>query len=265
MDKKISQSILKDFNSYKGKELCGLQFKGKYYDDLQFPSTEAMNLGNYFEYLCTGALPKNGNIPEPKISYKGTKRETLATPYLRAKESASLFKKICKELNIEIEKVGLKLESKYKQGTLDIWGKVDGKPAIIDLKYSGLIDDKWSETGWEDESLHYKEKLLVQAVHYKLLISENYNLDLKDFDFYFLVFSSKEVHNVKFFRINIDDDMFSFHNAHIESLYKHLNALDIEKDFVPYPSLKSCFKCPLFESCEHKTEVPIVKEIYYGS
>lgn len=264
MSRKISQSLLKDYNSYKGKQLCGLQFKGKYFGDLEFETTEAMDLGNYFEYLCTGALPKNGKIPKPRISYKGTKREAIATPFKRAQDSSNLFKKICDEYNIEIESAGLKIEVGNKVGTLDIWGKKNGRPCIIDLKYSGLIDDKWSETGWDEESLHYKEKLLVQAVHYKLLIHEKFNLPLDDFDFYFLVFSSKEVHNVKFYKINIDSDMYNLHNNHVSSVFKQINALDLDKDLIPYPTLKSCYKCPLFNSCEHKTNIPLVSDIYYG-
>ena len=77
MDKKISQSFLKDYNEYKGKNLCGVQLKAKHFDNVQFPSSEAMDLGNYFEYMATGSLPRNGIVPEPRLSYAGTKRETI--------------------------------------------------------------------------------------------------------------------------------------------------------------------------------------------
>jgi hypothetical protein len=262
--KKISQSFLKDYNEYKGKNLCGLQFKAKHFDNIQFPTTEAMDLGNYFEYMATGSLPRNGIVPEPRLSYAGTKRETISTPFKRALESAELFKKIKKEYNIEIENIGLKLETDNKNGILDVWGKLNNRPCIIDLKYSGLIDDKWSETGWDVESLHYKEKLLVQAIQYKMLVKENFKLDYDDFDFFFLVFSSKEVNNVKLIRVNIDEDAFKVHETHINSVFKQINAMDIEKAFIPYPSLKRCFKCPLNESCEHKSDIPLIEDVYYG-
>jgi len=97
----------------------------------------------------------------------------------------NFLKKIKKAYNITIKDLGLKLESKNKNGILDIWAEMDGRPCIIDLKYSGLIDDKWAETGWDVESLHYKEKLLVQAIQYKMLVKENYNIDYSDFDFLF--------------------------------------------------------------------------------
>ena len=264
MDKKISQSFLKDYNEYKGKNICGIQFKAKHFDNVEFPTTDAMDLGNYFEYMATGSLPRNGITPKEKLSYAGTKRETISTPYKRAKESAELFKKIKDSYGIKINKVGLKLFSEYKNGILDIWGEMNGRPCIIDLKYSGLIDDKWADTGWDVESLHYKEKLLVQAIQYKMLVKENYNLDYDEFDFYFMVFSSKEVNNVKLIRINIDEDAYNVHQAHIESVYKQINAMDIENDFIPYPSLKRCFNCPLNENCEHKSNIPLIEDVYYG-
>lgn len=264
MDKKISQSFLKDYNEYKGKNICGIQFKAKHFDNVEFPTSEAMDLGNYFEYLATGCLPRNGVVPEPRLSYAGTKRETISAPFKRAMQSAELFKKIKKEYNLKINQVGLKLQSKYKNGILDIWGELNGRPCIIDLKYSGLIDDKWADTGWDVESLHYKEKLLVQAIQYKMLVKENYNLNYDEFDFYFMVFSSKEVNNVKLIRINVDEDSYNIHETHIESVYKQINAMDIEKDFVAYPSLKRCSNCPLKESCEYKSNIPLIEDVYYG-
>ena len=203
-NKKISQSFLKNYNDYKGKKLCGLKFKAQHFDNLEFPTTLPMDLGNYFEYVATGCLPRNGVKPEPKIS------------------------------------------------------------CIIDLKYSGLIDDKWAETGWDVESLHYKERLLVQAIQYKMLVKENYGLNYDEFDFLFMVFSSKEVHNVKFIRINIDEDAYRVHENHISSIFKQINAMNIEKDFIPYPSIKSCSKCPLYDTCKYKSDIPLIENVYYG-
>ncbi len=264
MDKKISQSFLKDYNEYKGKNLCGIQLKAKHFDNIEFPTSEAMDLGNYFEYMATGSLPRNGIVPEPRLTYAGTKRETVATPFKRALDSAELFKNIKEQYKLKINNVGLKLSSQFKNGILDIWGEMNDRPCIVDLKYSGLIDDKWSETGWDVESLHYKERLIVQAVQYKMLVKENYNLEYKDFDFYFMVFSSKEVNNVKLIRINIDEDAFNVHQSHIESVYKQINAMDIEKDFIAYPSLKRCSKCPLKDKCEFKSDIPLIEDVYYG-
>jgi hypothetical protein len=261
---KISQSFLKDYNEYKGDNYCGLQLKAKYFDDVEFPSSDAMDLGMYFEYKATNTLPKNNKVPEAKISYAGTKRECISAPYKRADESAKFFKDICDAHNIEIIETGLKLESDNKVGTLDIWGKVDGKPAIIDLKYSGLIDDKWNDRGFDEESLHYKEQLLVQAIQYKMLVHECYGLDYDDFDFYFLVFDSRKVKNVKFLKIILDKDRYTLHETFVESIFKQVNALNINKDLLPKPQINRCAECPIRENCEFKVEVPLIKEIYCG-
>jgi hypothetical protein len=97
-----------------------------------------------------------------------------------------------------------------------------------------------------------------------MLVKENFNLNYDDFDFYFMVFSSKEVHNVKFIRINIDEDAFATHDNHVEVVYNQVNNMDIEKDFIPYPSLKSCMECPLNATCKFKTDIPVIEDVYYG-
>ena len=97
-----------------------------------------------------------------------------------------------------------------------------------------------------------------------MLVKENYGLEYKDFDFFFMVFSSKEVNDVKFIRINIDEDSYDIHEKHISSVYKQINAMDIEKDFIAYPSIKSCSKCPLYSTCEFKSDIPLIEDVYYG-
>ena len=57
---RISQSFLKDFSDYKSDfvDVCGLQIKAKYFEGVEFPSSEAMDLGNYFEYKYWGFAKK---------------------------------------------------------------------------------------------------------------------------------------------------------------------------------------------------------------
>jgi hypothetical protein len=60
----ISQSFIKSLYEYKRGDLCGLQFKAQYIDGVEFPSSDAMKLGQWFEYMCTGQTTKFGHIPE---------------------------------------------------------------------------------------------------------------------------------------------------------------------------------------------------------
>jgi hypothetical protein len=60
----VSQSLIKGFTDYKMEKECGLLFKAKYLDGLQTPPSATQKLGQFFEYLSTGALPKGGVAPE---------------------------------------------------------------------------------------------------------------------------------------------------------------------------------------------------------
>ena len=62
---KLSQSLVKELYRYKLKEECGLRVEAKYVTkSVDFPSSETQELGNYFEYKCTGQLPRDGHTPE---------------------------------------------------------------------------------------------------------------------------------------------------------------------------------------------------------
>jgi hypothetical protein len=205
---KISQSFVKEYSKYKQKKSCGLQVKAKYIDGIKFPSSDVMQVGNYFEFMATGCLPRTGEIPAPEMVYKGTAKEKLSTDYERANASAEFFKVVSKELNIEILETGKIISIDNRTGILDIVAKFNNRICVIDLKYSGLLEDKWSEFGWETESLPYKDNLMVQAVHYTILLSEVCEVDYEDIDFYFFVFNSKDPEDAKIIKVNIYKNEF---------------------------------------------------------
>jgi hypothetical protein len=258
---KISQSFVKEYSKYKQKKTCGLQVKAKYIDGIKFPSTPTMELGNYFEFMATGCLPRSGEIPTPEMVYKGTAKEKLATDYERANASAEFFKEVVKKHGIEILEVGKTITIGNKTGILDVVAKFNNRLCVIDLKYSGLLDDKWSEFGWETESLPYKDNLLIQAVHYTIMLAEVCEVHYSDIDFYFFVFNSKNSEDAKILKINIDEDVFENHLNAIDKVYQEVV---IEKhNFKPYPSLKLCNSCPLID-CKHKLTIPNIEQVYYS-
>src|SRR5688572_6299765 len=63
----VTQSLIKEVKRYLKKELCGYVLKAKYVD-MTFPfdgdDSPAKKLGRYFEYILTGAIPRNGLKPE---------------------------------------------------------------------------------------------------------------------------------------------------------------------------------------------------------
>jgi hypothetical protein len=154
----------------------------------------------------------------------------------------------------------LLLETDEANGVIDIHAKWDGKEVFIDLKYSGLIDDKWNEMGWDLESLHLKDSLMIQGVHYKMLAEKC--LGIYDIPFYYFVFSTQDPNNVKIIRQEIDESRKQSHVVAINNVIGRLTK-DIQNGFVPYPSLVRCNYCPINHKCKHKVDFPIVEEVYY--
>ena len=258
----ISQSLIKAFYDYNQQKLCGLLFEAKYIKKLpieQEPS-EAMKAGIYFEYLATGALPKSKQVPQPDMAYAGTKRERLAAPYERANKSAELFRKILAHYNIKILKVGYYLTDGEIDGVVDIFAEWNGEKVFIDLKYSGLIEDKWNEMGWELESLPMKDSIMIQGVHYKLLAQRV--LGIEDIPFYYFVFDSGNPDNARIIKQNVDEDKKASHVVVISNVKNRLS-IAIKSGFTAFPSLKSCGNCPLKDNCPKAISVPLIDEVYY--
>lgn len=241
----------------KGYRNCGLYVKAKYIDKIEMKEepSDAMKEGIYFEYLATGSLPRSGEVPEPEKTMKGQ----LTTAYQRVVAASELFKKIVKHYQIKINKTGYTVSTDNMTGILDIWAEWNGQPCIIDLKYSGLIDDKWNELGWDTESLSMKDSLMIQGVHYKILIKDALGLDVP---FYYFIFNSKNATDMKIIEEVVDVDKFDFHRQAVmntkASIEKH-----IDKGFNAFPDFRYCKDCPLFENCQHKAEYPTITKVYY--
>lgn len=62
----ISQSLIKHVNAFSNGDFCGLLLKHIWIDGGKMPASDAMKLGQYFEYKATGALTYHGEIPEPE-------------------------------------------------------------------------------------------------------------------------------------------------------------------------------------------------------
>jgi hypothetical protein len=269
MSTKISQSLMKaltDYNnvvnpnvdvSASSYQQCGLYFKAKYVDkiDMKEEPSAAMKEGIYFEYLCTGALPRDGKTPEPEKTLKGQ----LTTAYARAEEASKLFKKIISHYQIKILKTGYSLSTENMTGIIDIWGEWNGTPCIIDLKYSGLIDDKWNELGWNTDSLMHKHSLMIQGVHYKILAKDALNLDVP---FYYFVFNSKDATDMKILEEVVDPEKFETHREAVKDAQNLLGYFS-RNGFKAFPDYRYCKDCPLFATCDQRHEYPQITKVYY--
>lgn len=263
MDKQgmaISQSLMKDLQSYLGGQECGLLLKAKYLDNVETMHSEAMHLGQYFEYMATGQVPRNGEIPEPKVSYKGTAKEKLGEPYQRAYLSALYCKALFNTLGIEVLSTGEKIAFDKASGTTDVRANWNGRKCIIDLKYTGLLDNKWDERGWHFDTLEQKDVLMIQAVHYKYI---EVNRLGEDVDFYFFLFSSTNPNDVRIAKIEVEPLKMEMHKENISRAHHLWNNLIKNDSFKPHGSLLKCASCPINETCSSRVDLPEIKTIYY--
>ena len=273
----ITQSLIKELFNYKMGLSCGLQVQAKYENNMEFPSSDVMRLGQWFEYKCTGQRTKFGHIPVPdrlkpkKLTKKeidaGKKQEDvvgeLGKKYKDALIHVQAFKDMMEDNEYEIIETGAKLHDKVlgTKGDVDIVVKKKGEDKVrfIDTKFSGLLDNKWDDMGWADESLEYKDKLMIQAVHYKMLGKAKYGYYP---EFYFWVFSSTNTNDRKNIRVEVDPARYIEHELTIRQARDYFNQSKA-KGWIPKPSPKLCGACPLAENCKYKVELPIEQVVYY--
>lgn len=256
----ISQSLMKDLQAYFHGEECGLVIKGNYIDDVEMYSSDAMKLGQYFEYIATGQLPRNKQIPEPEVAYKGKPNEKLSSAYEKAHASAMFAKTLFTTMGIEILATGEKLAYEDAIGTLDIRANWNGRKAIIDLKYTGLLDNKWDDRGWSFDTLENKDKLLIQAVHYKYICENHFG---EDYDFYFFLFSSTDPMDVRIAKIEVDHVRTLTHIEDIKKAKQIWSNMVENNTFKAKGSLLKCSKCALKDNCKEIVLLPTVKTIHY--
>jgi len=261
---KISQSFLKDYADYREGKTCGLQTKAKYIDGIKFFSSDVMELGNFFEFMATGSLPRDGHIPVADVVYKNKPNEKMSEPYERATKSAEYFKEIIEYYGIEILDTGVAITlDNGMTGIMDIVAKWGDRVVIIDTKYSGLLDDRWNDLGWEINSLPDKHKLMIQGVHYRILLSEKMNIPIEDIDFYFFLFSQQKPRDVRIIKQVIDELTIQRHLAVVESVKYDFETYPIESLLKAIPTLLRCGECTINSTCKHRATMPIIQEVLY--
>jgi len=234
---------------------CGLVIEAKYIKKVKFPSTEVMELGNYFEYIATGSKTRDGRIPEPVYLKSGK----LNVAYQRIIKQKENYDRILKEHGFKILEIDYVFNNKLFSGIADVIAEKDGVKCIVDIKTTGLIDDKWQEFGWADESIEHKDQLLVQAIHYTLLAKEEWKVD--NVPFYFFIFSNKNDVDCKIFEIIIDEDTYTQHLNNMSNALIYLEE-SIKSGWKANPSLKRCNSCFLKDKCKSATKVPLIKKVY---
>lgn len=269
----ISQSTIKAVRDYLKKKLCGVVLEAKYIFNT-FPEdgddSAAKKLGRYFEFILSGSLGRGHTIPEPEykktfldkikrspvpeLAKKNAKLSDMTKPYQLAHKNAARVKAYFVRMKIEILRVNVTFEDPDKEGikgTIDIIARYNGRIIVIDVKYSGLIHDKWNELGWQWTPAQRKFHG-TQAVQYHKLTG---------YDFFFLVVSSENEFDILFDEIfigTLDKEQ------HTDEVILTRKTISFIKDFgaVPYPELVRCSKCAIREGCAFKITEPQARSIY---
>lgn len=265
MLQKISQSFIKDFRDYLRGIGCGNLIREKYVNDRLFGDEDepgAMNLGAFFEYHLSGALPKSGKIPEPVYMDDG---KTLRADYRKALSSAILVKDYLQAMGLKIVYIGKKYDKGRFVGVIDLVVQVSretvfegitwavGKRFVIDLKYSGLVGtsgDRSNKHGWSWSNAQ-KEYHGTQAKQYHFV---------SGMPFYFLVTQSNQKEGerpiCKLFYVPVDEFMIEQHIAEGNALFDQFEVIVQVGGLKAMPELKKCSDCPMREECEDKHTYP---------
>lgn len=268
---KVTQSSMKDYVDYCNGQMCGLQFVAKYFDGMEFPSSDAMKLGQWFEFRATGAKTKFGHIPKPDTIQSGA----LTAKYKIADQQVDNYKALMDHYGFKVLRIAAKLQTETASGDLDLLVELTkdlsipygsgtitlhaGERAIIDLKCSGLLYDKWSEMGWDVEKLPEREKIMTQAVHYTWLDME---INKVRPHFFFAVFSNANAVDHELFYIRIDDERLANHTTYVARAHEIIQQ-EYEKGFTPHPHYKTCGECPLKDTCKYAASIPKIQVINY--
>jgi len=261
----ISQSLIKKIWEYESGKECGI--KVKEIDILKNKpsiSTKPMKLGQYFEYLCTGALLRDGSIPEMPTTNAGKPTADA----LRAKKQSENFKSMVEHYGFDIidsnKVITVPIDDNYNlKVVLDVLiSNQDGKIAMLDIKFTGLLDDKWNDIGWDSSRFYQRDKLKIQPIMYKHVMEKAE--DVPNMDFLYAIFSSKNDTDYQIWEAAIDNYdvvMRELKEEIIPNVKKYLDDMSLLE---PKPEYKRCMYCPLKDECAYVAKHPeIIKTHIY--
>jgi len=269
MKKNISQSLMKDYLKVVANPPteCGVRFEAIHIKR-NYPKItgKAMLLGQYFEYLLTGAKPSYGDpIPEPEYTKTGMKKDPdkrtendMTADWKRIHQKIPKAKQLIHDMGITIKSVGEERSRNGKRGTADICGSYKGSDCVIDIKYSGLLDNRYETFGWgaiREESYYgdvQRDFHGVQAMHY---------MDIFEVEkFYYLVFNSGDKWAVEMFEMSPSPRRRQMHEEQVNMVRSGINMMNVG-GYPANPDFNTCYYCALKNRCKEAHLQPEPKVI----
>jgi hypothetical protein len=253
---------------------CGMKFwRMKILKEVALVPTEPMMLGKYFEYLITGYVPPGEEKPSPLMTKSG--KPTAASVYVESQ--AQRIRGLIADKKLSFDENGIVLEheispeaaKKYDidipghvtaKGVIDSIGTVNGERAIIDIKLSNMIRNKWEKTGWEE--VNSKMYQMFQAIQYVYLMKKKTEENLP---FYFLVANYTPTPDMRLFRFRFDNETLLTHEKQVLDLWRSIDKYN-RLGWAIYirPSPINCSKCELQKTCGAATNMPPIEDYEGG-
>jgi len=120
-----------------------------------------------------------------------------------------------------------------------------------------LITNRFHDLGWDKETLPEKERLIIQALHYKKL---SIKATGKELPFMFFLHSPTKAKEFVIYQIDVSPERLDDYDDVIVGVRKQL--VDVMSvGFKAYPSMERCLECPVAKFCEDYTNVPIIQKV----
>lgn len=147
-------------------------------------------------------------------------------------------------------------------------GQVHHGCIVVDLKFTGLLYDKWQDAGWDLDRLSEKTDTLLQGKHYHWLSG--------GLPFFFWVFSAKD-EDSKMIRLLFPPGTVEAHTQEVANAVKLIRSqMAMDSPTSPafwtlmdgrkyVPTLKDCQQCPLRDECPKRATVPRIYAVQVHS
>jgi hypothetical protein len=260
MKPNLSISLIKSLRAIDLNEACAARIKAiqidKIYDPSLVEEQSAMKLGQYIEYVLTGAKLRDGSIPQAKTTKTG-----LAAEYARVEAYKPIWEDELKINNFTEIVTSLQMEYDYMGNNLkciaDVTCKQGEKHVIIDIKSTGFIDNKWEKYGWVE--IEKKPEIYAQAVFYVYLYFKLFGVIP---DFYFSVFSTGTKPHAKLLKIIIPFDIDEICSKVEHSVDYALSLLEYQ-NAIGWPSSQNyahCLDCG-WAACDKRLKSPKIQVV----
>lgn len=241
---RLSQSAIKAYRAESNPDGCMLRFKLTYIDHIK-PDDDgewsALKKGILFERLVLGQSRDHDELIIPKLK-SGFPDQVERDITALAEQVKSMITQLCR-----VDATQIKLQTPTRQGHPDAEVLIEGRKAILDLKYTDTkADDRyrgWGEVGTMDHT---------QALDYVDLYHEVHGEWLP---FYYLVCGKGGW--VRLIKINIRQDSLAHHQQAVDTLYREITS---RKEWPSSESFLTCQSCELASKCTKAVKLPRVEQ-----